>query len=108
MERGICHARLPIDEFIEMKTRKVLTVDHVFDILAGSSAGKSWKDAFLRVLPARKGAEEKREEEDAKGTKASADDGEISREKGEEEEEVTIDKEFCGQLTNVISPASLI
>uniref|UniRef100_A0A0A9XY78 tRNA (guanine(9)-N(1))-methyltransferase n=1 Tax=Lygus hesperus TaxID=30085 RepID=A0A0A9XY78_LYGHE len=56
-EQGIKHGRLPIDEYMEMKTRKVLTVDHVFSILANvACCGLSWKDAFLKVLPARKGA----------------------------------------------------
>ena len=60
LEAKVSHARLPIDEFIEMKTRRVLTIDQVFQILGDvASEGKSWKDAFLTVLPARKGAKEK-------------------------------------------------
>ena len=64
--KGLCHveatklgirtARLPIDEFINMKTRKVLAVNHVYEILAHVSQGKSWKEAFLEVLPSRKEA----------------------------------------------------
>ena len=64
--KGLCHveatklgirtARLPIDEFINMKTRKVLAVNHVYEILALVSQGKSWKEAFLEVLPSRKEA----------------------------------------------------
>lgn len=27
-EKGISHGQLPIGEFLEMKTRKVLTIDH--------------------------------------------------------------------------------
>ena len=59
VDKGVAHARLPIDEFIKMKTRKVLTVDHVFSILASVTAGKSWRDSFLKVLPDRKGIEVK-------------------------------------------------
>ena len=66
--RGISHARLPIDEFLEMKTRKVLTVNHVFDILASASSGKSWKDAFIAAIPSRKGAVAKEEEENGEKT----------------------------------------
>ncbi|XP_045596525.1 tRNA methyltransferase 10 homolog A [Procambarus clarkii] len=56
VEKGISHAKLPIDDFIEMKTRKVLTIDHVYRILLGVTTGKSWEDSFLSVIPARKGA----------------------------------------------------
>ncbi|CAH1397383.1 unnamed protein product [Nezara viridula] len=55
-ERNISHGRLPIDQFIQMKTRQVLTVDHVFHILLNVAAcGLSWKDAFMKVIPQRKG-----------------------------------------------------
>ncbi|XP_034247642.1 tRNA methyltransferase 10 homolog A isoform X2 [Thrips palmi] len=55
-EKKIAHAQLPISEFLDLKSRKVLTIDHVFEILLGVSQGLSWKDAFLKVLPQRKGA----------------------------------------------------
>ena len=57
-ELGIATARLPIDEFLNMKTRKVLTVNHVYEILAAVSQGKGWKEAFLSVIPERKMAAE--------------------------------------------------
>lgn len=60
LDQGLNHARLPIDENIDMKTRKVLTIDHVFKILAGvASEGLSWKEALLNTLPERKGAQSK-------------------------------------------------
>ncbi|KAF0287038.1 tRNA methyltransferase 10 A [Amphibalanus amphitrite] len=55
-EAGIAHARLPIDDFVEMKTRKVLTIDHVFSILLLVAGGSGWRQALQQVLPARKGA----------------------------------------------------
>ena len=55
-----------------MKTRKVLTIDHVFRILASVSAGKSWKEAFLDTLPARKGAEAKEAVESAESESEKA------------------------------------
>ena len=39
-----------------MKTRKVLAVNHVYEILALVCQGNSWKDSFLEVLPERKEA----------------------------------------------------
>uniref|UniRef100_A0A0V0G9J6 tRNA (guanine(9)-N(1))-methyltransferase n=1 Tax=Triatoma dimidiata TaxID=72491 RepID=A0A0V0G9J6_TRIDM len=59
-EQGIKHGRLPISEFLEMKSRKVLTVDHVYTILVNvASNGMPWKEAFLKVIPQRKGASAK-------------------------------------------------
>lgn len=66
VEAGVRTARLPIDEFISMKTRKVLTVNHVYEILAQVCQGDSWKDAFLKILPERKGALEKIGDNDIK------------------------------------------
>lgn len=73
--KGLCHekatqlgietARLPIDQFVDMKSRKVLTVNHVFEILATVSQGKEWKEAFLGVIPERKGAVALKDEEKA-------------------------------------------
>lgn len=55
-KNGVNHARLPIEEHINMQTRKVLTINHVFQILAFRTEGTSWKDAFLNSLAQRKGA----------------------------------------------------
>lgn len=57
LEAKIYHARLPIDEYLVMKTRKVLTIDQVYLILLRASEGKSWSDAFLDVIPKRKNVE---------------------------------------------------
>ncbi|XP_006623007.1 tRNA methyltransferase 10 homolog A isoform X1 [Apis dorsata] len=51
---GIKHGRLPLDKFLRMKARKVLTIDHVFEILLRVSEGKTWQETFLQVLPERK------------------------------------------------------
>lgn len=64
VESEVSHARLPIDEHVNLKTRKVLTIDHVFKILGGvASESMSWADAFMTTLPARKGAEVKHQED---------------------------------------------
>ncbi|XP_008558822.1 tRNA methyltransferase 10 homolog A [Microplitis demolitor] len=57
VEAGIQHARLPLDKFLKMKARKVLTIDHVFEILLRMTEGKTWQGTFLQVLPMRKNAE---------------------------------------------------
>jgi tRNA (guanine9-N1)-methyltransferase len=58
LEKGVGHARFPIQEAgIDMKTRQVLTIDHVFRIVASvASEGKEWNEALIETLPERKGA----------------------------------------------------
>jgi len=55
-EKGLRTARLPLSEHISIKTRTVLTIVHVFDILLKVSQGISWQEALIDVLPLRKGA----------------------------------------------------
>jgi tRNA (guanine9-N1)-methyltransferase len=63
--KGICHQKavsqgisvrsLPISSYLEGSTRRVLTVNQVFDILVEYTACKSWQTAFERIIPPRKG-----------------------------------------------------
>lgn len=54
VQHNVRHGRLPLDKFLRMRARKVLTVDHVFEILLRVSEGKTWQQAFSQVLPKRK------------------------------------------------------
>ncbi|XP_077354968.1 tRNA methyltransferase 10 homolog A [Festucalex cinctus] len=53
---GICHAQLPLGSFVQMNSRKVLAVNHVFEIILAYVEKGSWQEAFFSVLPPRKGA----------------------------------------------------
>jgi len=55
MDAGIKTARLPIGEFLEMASRKVLATNHVNEILLSWLELGDWGDAFLKVIPKRKG-----------------------------------------------------
>jgi len=55
-EAGLATARLPIDQYLQMRTRHVLTIDHVFMILLRVAGGATWEEALQAVLPQRKGA----------------------------------------------------
>ncbi|XP_050731346.1 tRNA methyltransferase 10 homolog A-like [Eriocheir sinensis] len=87
-DHKLATARLPLDRYLDMRTRKVLTIDQVFRILLGVAGGGRWREVLLSVLPARKGAkgkEEGEEEEEEKGD--DVEDVEVKREKPKEEEE---------------------
>ncbi|KAK2860599.1 hypothetical protein Q7C36_004765 [Tachysurus vachellii] len=55
-ELGITHAQLPLGSFVKMNSRKVLAVNHVFEIMLAYLDKHDWKEAFFTVLPQRKGA----------------------------------------------------
>jgi len=91
VENNVNHARLPISEHIEMKTRQVLTIDHgkcktlteriylegngselilivsylVFEILELVAHGSSWETALLQVIAPRKMAQPRSEKSDS-------------------------------------------
>jgi len=54
-EMGITTARLPIDRYLHLCATKVLTCNHVFEILLKyRERDNNWKEALLEVLPERK------------------------------------------------------
>jgi tRNA (guanine9-N1)-methyltransferase len=55
MDKGIKTAKLPIGEFLQMKSRKVLATNHVIEIMLKWLECGDWGKAFLEVIPARKG-----------------------------------------------------
>ena len=54
--KGVQTAKLPIGKFLKMKSRHVLAVNHVFEILLEFQGCQSWKEALMTVIPQRKGA----------------------------------------------------
>lgn len=64
-EKGICHrravaagvktAKLPIGEYLDMASRKVLATNHVNEIMVRWLECGDWGEAFMRVIPKRKG-----------------------------------------------------
>ncbi|KAJ2496465.1 tRNA (guanine(9)-N(1))-methyltransferase [Coemansia sp. RSA 1972] len=53
-QMGVAHARLPIGQYVQMASRKVITVNQIFEILVKFVEARDWKQAFLEVIPQRK------------------------------------------------------
>ncbi|UOH79986.1 tRNA (guanine(9)-N1)-methyltransferase [Cryptococcus neoformans] len=86
---GIRTARLPIGTFLEMlPTRKVLTVNQVFDILVKYLHLGDWAAAFEAVIPIRKyapGRKAKRAKTEAEKNKKEEEGNECTSAEGEED-----------------------
>nr|POE48669.1 trna (guanine(9)-n1)-methyltransferase [Quercus suber] len=54
-QKGIRTARLPIGEFLEMASRKVLATNHVNEIMVRWLECGDWGEAFIKAIPKRKG-----------------------------------------------------
>ncbi len=55
MERGVKTAKLPIGDYMQMTSRFVLATNHVAEIMLRWLELGNWGEAFLRVIPKRKG-----------------------------------------------------
>lgn len=71
-EKGVCHrratqrgvrtARLPIGQYMQMQSRKVLATNHVNEIMVKWLECGDWGQAFMKAIPKRKGGSLKNEE----------------------------------------------
>lgn len=72
LERGVKTAKLPIGQFLEMNSRAVLATNHVYEIMLKWLECGDWGDAFMHVIPKRKGGVLRDGAESNKGEDASA------------------------------------
>ncbi|KAL4723379.1 tRNA (guanine(9)-N(1))-methyltransferase [Fusarium chlamydosporum] len=61
-ERGIRTARLPIGQYMVMQSRAVLTTNHVVEIMLKWLEYENWGEAFMSVIPKRKGGQLKQQQ----------------------------------------------
>ncbi|KAF4965304.1 hypothetical protein FSARC_6886 [Fusarium sarcochroum] len=84
-ERGIRTARLPIGQYMVMQSRTVLTTNHVVEIMLKWLEYENWGDAFMSVIPKRKGGQ-LREQGGGSGEAEEAEEAEIEELEEESEE----------------------
>lgn len=93
ISQGIAHAQLPLAEYLPtMGTRKVLTVNHVVEIIVKWIEMRDWEQAFMAVMPQRKFKVDENNESPKAGPQKSvyvAQDGEDDEEEEGDVEIIT-------------------
>lgn len=81
VEKGVRTAKLPIGEYMQMASRKVLATNHVVEIMSKWLETGDWGKAFAEVIPKRKGCQLKGDE----GDEVDGEDQEIEAKEAEEQ-----------------------
>jgi tRNA (guanine9-N1)-methyltransferase len=109
VEAGIKTAKLPIGDFMEMQSRKVLATNHVNEICVKWLECGDWGEAFMKVIPKRKGGKLKGTAEDGQEVGDEDDDGEADvvddvAEEGLVEERRTVEVEREENVEEDVEP----
>ncbi|ERT02673.1 hypothetical protein HMPREF1624_00974 [Sporothrix schenckii ATCC 58251] len=83
-EHGVRTAKLPIGDYMVMASRKVLTTNHVVEIMLSWLETGDWATAFSNVIPKRKGGHLKGEKGDTSEKSAEEGDAGAEEEQGED------------------------
>ncbi|KAL7923233.1 tRNA-methyltransferase domain-containing protein [Trichoderma austrokoningii] len=92
-EKGIRTARLPIGQFMVMQSRQVLATNHVVEIMLKWLECGDWGQAFLSVIPKRKGGKLRGENGEAVAGGEDDDEDEDEDEAGAQTVEASETKE---------------
>jgi tRNA (guanine9-N1)-methyltransferase len=112
-EKGLCYkkavehkvrtAKLPIGEYMAMQSRFVLTTNQVVEIMAKWLECGDWSEAFLHVIPPRKGAVVKNngvikeeQEEDPQDVEDAREQAAAEQEKADADAETAEEKHVTG------------
>jgi tRNA (guanine9-N1)-methyltransferase len=85
LDAGVKTAKLPIGDYIQMSSRAVMTTNHVVDIMLAWLELGDWGEAFMKIMPQRKGGKLREQSKDAE----DAGEGEPEE---EEDDEATIQR----------------
>ena len=82
-------ARFPLDEYIQLKTSAILSINHTYELLIRVYNGQTWAQAVEATIPLRKIKEKDAPDEEAPGLSESS-SASASRESDDDEEEEEI------------------
>lgn len=111
MDRGIKTAKLPIGDYMQMTSRFVLATNHVAEIILRWLECGDWGQAFLQVVPKRKGGTLKAGQEEldnGEPLRAAAEEAEGRADEESEEDEERLDGGCCeGSVQDYTSPIKI-
>ncbi|KAE8415724.1 VID27-domain-containing protein [Aspergillus pseudocaelatus] len=84
VEKGIKTAKLPIGDYIQMASRQVLATNHVMEIMVRWLELGDWGEAFMKVIPQRKGGTLKNS---GRGSEDPSQEGDVADGDSDEEPE---------------------
>ncbi|KAJ5711686.1 hypothetical protein N7488_005842 [Penicillium malachiteum] len=87
LAKGVKTAKLPIGDYIQMASRSILTTNHVVEIMLQWLELGDWGEAFLKVLPRRKGGKLKTKSGEA-GADVEEEEEEDEDDAGAEEDQL--------------------
>ncbi|KAH6686756.1 guanine-1-methyltransferase-domain-containing protein [Plectosphaerella plurivora] len=91
-EKGIRTAKLPIGDYLEMASRRVLATNHVVEIMIRWLESGDWAKAFLEVIPKRKGGKLRGSGEAGEPSVADEDESRIEDEEENGDADVDVDE----------------
>lgn len=98
VEKGVKTAKLPIAEYIKMADRAVLTTNHVVDIMLHWLELGDWGEAFMKILPPRKGVQLRAKTSGQDGGNGDRDAAEGGKEVVDEQEsDVTVMEDIAAE-----------
>ena len=89
VEKGIKTAKLPIGDYIQMQSRAVLATSHVVEIMLRWLEIGDWGEAFMQVIPSRKGGVLKETKDNSGADNEEGGQEEHDKDGGDEHEEGT-------------------
>lgn len=89
-------AKLPITDYVKTLATKVLTCNHVFEILLKyREYGNNWEKALIDVLPQRKGLSAVKDDDEESETQEEIKDGESKESENREVDDLKVENELA-------------